>query len=151
MNTCKKLLVLTASVFLLAACNSSQHTKTDRIHIFYSAGGGPLTETFKHISDPWNIRLSIRTDIKGISRISIADDAKEKMICKTERVLSSPMHIATFKLNQDKEINRIEFRIKLPCSAWTNRLYLKIKIDSKEGNFYIRKHLPLQIRTGDGA
>ena len=160
----KKILFF-ALLLLNSACFSadSNYLATDKIQVlFYDGGNGELDDQQKVIGYPERVRLSVRMNIKQITRVEVSDvsspdndprntpplDVYRKSwsdyVCH-DHILKSPSTLASFTLNPKANIKKIEFHIRLPCAAYRHEFYIQVKVTSLGGNYVMKKKLPMLI------
>jgi len=141
-----KRVILVSLLLFASACHSAEtdDVETDKIQLlFYS--DGRLDDKEKIIDHPTLVPLSIRMDIEQITQVEVRDVSSDS-VCKNEGVLPSPSILASFTLNPNANIKKIDFRIQLPCAAYHREFYIMVKVKSLGGNYFMRKRLPAIIR-----
>ncbi len=147
-----KQLILVSLLLFAAACHNANpgYVETDKIQLLFSDSQGNFDDKEKIIMNPTTVQLSVQMDIEKVTQVEVNDVSSDE-VCKRDEVLSSPSTIASFTLNPNANIKKIDFRIRLPCAAYRRNFYVMIKVKSLGGNYVMRKKLPALIDVrGDG-
>lgn len=159
-------IILASLLLFAAACHNVNpgYVETDKIHLLFGDGSESirgnwvLDEKEKIIESPRLLRFSIRMDIKNVTWIEFSDVSAEDNTCigwgyswENHYNHASPYTIVTFTLNPTANINKIDFRMALPCAAFHQNFYYLIKVKSLEGNYFIRKKFPGKVIWHPGS
>jgi len=148
-----KQILLLSIMLLVVACEttSTDYIETDKIQLLFYDGDGALDDKEKIIGFPEQVRLSIRMDIGQITQVVVRDVSSD-IKCNRDGVLPSPSTLASFILDPKANIKTIDFRIRLPCAAYSREFYVMVKVKALGGNYFMRKRLPAIIdrRPGEG-
>lgn len=137
----------------LPACSlaTTDFIPTENIRVQFYGSGGDLDENQKYIIDPKRVLFAVQFNIPGIQHIEISDDSSRSIVCKNTALKTSPSVIGSYTVEPAQEIRQLNFAMALPCAAYHKKLDLLIKVKTTQGNFSHRQHIPVLIRTGDGA
>jgi hypothetical protein len=129
-----------------SACHGadSGYTETDKIQLLFYGGIGEVDDKEKIMSSPQQVLLSIKMDIEKVTHVELNDISADDS-CHFDGILPSPSTMASFTFNPKANIKQVDFRIKLPCAAYSGQLYVMVKVTSLEGHYFMKKKLPALI------
>ena len=139
-----KHILLLALLSWISACLSadSDYVATDKIQLRFHGDMGEIDDKQKMLADPAQVRLSINMDIDQITQVEIQDVSSDKLTCRGAYRLLSPSTLASFNLDPKANIKKIDFRIKLPCAAYSREFYIQVKVKSLSGNYVMKMRFP---------
>ncbi|MBI3562949.1 MAG: hypothetical protein HY080_14660 [Gammaproteobacteria bacterium] len=152
-----KALLLAGLMLFVTACQGaeSDYVETDKIHLLFGdyeyirSHNETIDDKEKIIVDPDLLRFSIQMDIKHITWVEFSDVSAEDHTCIGRGYSwvnhynhASPSTIVSFTLNPMAGIQKIDFRMALPCAVFNKAFYYLIKVKSLEGNYFVRKKFP---------
>ncbi|MBI3560462.1 MAG: hypothetical protein HY080_01905 [Gammaproteobacteria bacterium] len=160
-----KPIIFVSFLWWVTACQGAEpdYVETDKIHLLFGdanksiKGNWVLDEKEKIISFPELLRFSIQMDIKHITWVEFSDVSAEDHSCMTwdfpvyPLFRASPSTIVSFTLNPTAGIQKIDFRMPLPCAAFHQKFYYLIKVKSLEGNYFVRKKFPGIVRYNNSG
>ncbi len=167
-----KVILLAGLMLCMTACQSteSDYVETDKIHLLFTDGNDTycdkdnrcrsawtLEDKEKTIESPELLLFSIQMDIKHITWVEFSDVSAEDHSCMTwdfpvyPLFRASPSTIVSFTLNPTAGIQKIDFRMPLPCAAFHQKFYYLIKVKSLEGNYFVRKKFPGKVIYNPGS
>ena len=147
-------ILLVSMMLLVSACFAADtdYVATDKIQLRFHSDMGEIGDKQKILADPAQVRLSINMDIDQITQVEIQDVSSDKLTCRGAYRLLSPSTLASFNLDPKANIKKIDFRIKLPCAAYSREFYIQVKVKSLSGNYVMKMRFPGLIHIpGDGA
>ena len=142
MNTTLKLffvLLFCCDFGLLQA--ETEYLKTDKIRLYF---GEKNNQGDFVVEDSNYFKIFIYTDIDGVSKIELSDVSARTLKC-TNDIIPSPSRLASFDINPSVNLKQVELNVRLPCAVYHGKWDVVVKIRSTNGNFYIKKRLPVRI------